>query len=205
MIVDVTVAAGIPPTLVTRVLEEAGDIWRAAGFALVWRRAAAEAAAFARAVDSGPSLPSALRVIVGHERGRAKEENTTPLGWIVFDDPNTPQQEVYVSYVNARALMDRSRGVIGLTNLMPTAELQLFLGRAMGRALAHEIGHYLLASKAHTPTGLMMARRTASELFGSDRRRFGIEVLQRQAIAARLAPAPVVVSRSVQSPKQTRP
>jgi hypothetical protein len=192
MIINVTVAADIPSTLVSRVLNEAGDIWKAAGIALVWQRGAADVASYARVLSSGPRLPSTLRVIVGHERGRAREENTTPLGWIVFDDPGTPQQDIYVSYINARALIEQSRGVVGRIDLMPHAEIETYLGRAMGRALAHEIGHYLLASKVHTRNGLMQARRTSSELFGADRRRFGIEVAQREAIAARLAPAPVV-------------
>jgi hypothetical protein len=71
----------------------------------------------------------------------------------------------------------------------------MLLGRAMGRALAHEIGHYLLASKLHTARGLMQASHTASEFFGADRRSFAIDAAQRQAVAARLRQAPLVVSR----------
>ena len=44
----------------------------------------------------------------------------------------------------------------------------MLLARAMGRALAHEMGHYLLASKEHTKNGLMQAHRTATEFFGPD-------------------------------------
>jgi hypothetical protein len=58
----------------------------------------------------------------------------------------------------------------------------------MGRALAHELGHSLLASKAHSAQGLMKARLTASELFSLPRDRFGIDAQQRAAIAGRLAP-----------------
>lgn len=195
MIVNVSVATGVSSTLVTRLLAEAGDIWKAAGFTLAWRRAAADVAPYARVAESTPYAPPTLRVTVGNERGVAKQENSTPLGWIVFDDVNTPQQEIYLSHANARELLNLSRGVVGRTDLMPRAELETLLGRAMGRALAHEVGHYLLASKAHSREGLMKARRTAAEFFGTGRGRFGIELEQRDAIVARLTPPPVIVSR----------
>jgi hypothetical protein len=194
MIVNVSVAADISSTLVSRVLVEAGDIWSAAGFTLVWRRITDEVVPYARVLDPGAHTPPALRVTVGNQHGVTKEEYATPLGWIVFEDLNTPQPEIYLSYANARALMEVSRGVVGRIDLMPRAELETLLARAMGRALAHEIGHYLLASKVHTTTGLMQAKRTAAELFASSRRRFGLEVSQRAAIVARLVPPPVVVS-----------
>ena len=46
------------------------------------------------------------------------------------------------------------------------------LGRVLGRALAHEIGHFLLRSRNHSPTGLMRALQPASDLVAPDRRRF---------------------------------
>jgi hypothetical protein len=202
MIVNVSVAADIPASLVSRVLAEAGDIWSGAGFILVWRLA--DVAAHARVADARTYAPWTLRVTVGNERGRAKEETATPLGWIVFDDINTPQREIYVSYANAHALMELSRGIVGRTDLMPRAEKDTLLGRAMGRALAHEIGHYLLASKVHTRSGLMQAKRTAAELFAYDRRRFGVDAYQRDAIVARLAPAPVIAGHRGTSSQETR-
>ena len=33
---------------------------------------------------------------------------------------------------------------------MPIFEREMLMARAMGRALAHELGHYFLASKEHT-------------------------------------------------------
>jgi hypothetical protein len=203
MIVNVSASAGIPSTLVSRVLIEAAAIWSAAGFTLVWRREAVEAAPYARVSETAAYTPS-LRVAVGNARGHSKEEYAVPLGWIVFEDVNTPQQEIYVSYANAVALMEQSREVVGRLDLMPLAERETLLGRAMGRALAHEVGHYLLASKAHTREGLMKARRTSAELFSSGHGRFGIELYQRDAIVARLTPAPVIVSQSGASQRDSR-
>jgi hypothetical protein len=125
-----------------------------------------------------------LRVEIGHER-RAGGEYRLPLGWIVFDDPKTPEQEIYLSYENALVLLDNSAGIVGPTKLMPQLQRETMLARAMGRALAHEIGHYLLASKVHTAKGLMMAVHTASEFFGIERVYFKLAPIEQQRMIAR--------------------
>ena len=63
------------------------------------------------------------------------------------------------------------------------------------RVLAHELGHYLLASKVHTKQGLLKASRTAGELFAPEARGFQLDPSQRQAMAARLRRETLVVSR----------
>ena len=65
----------------------------------------------------------------------------------------------------------------------------------MGRALAHELGHYLLASKVHTERGLLKASRTAAELFGTTRGGFQLDPSQRRQIAARMRGESFVASR----------
>jgi hypothetical protein len=48
----------------------------------------------------------------------------------------------------------------------------LILGRALGRALAHEIGHFLLRSQRHSAAGLMRAFQPAEDLMDPNRHRF---------------------------------
>jgi len=82
--VDVIVASDISPSLVTRVLAEAADVWRAAGVTIVWN------------LDGRVS--SRLRVTIGHwANGVARDETLLPLGWIVFDDEGRPERSIYVS------------------------------------------------------------------------------------------------------------
>jgi hypothetical protein len=191
--ITVSASSAVPPALVKRVLEETDAVWRAAGFSLVWRR---ESAAARARVDAGPCLAPGLRVTIGSGRAADAErryENTMALGWIVFDD-GLPDSEIYLSYDNADAYMASARAVVGLVDRMPIAERDLLLGRAMGRALAHEIGHFLLASKVHTPRGLMMATHTASDFFGYERSAFALDAAQRQAVAARLRKEPAVAA-----------
>ena len=91
--------------------------------------------------------------------------------------------------------MDDARAVVGIVAQMPIAQRETLLARAMGRALAHELGHYLLASKAHTERGLMKAIPTAVELFMPDSRPFRIDPAQRRAVQARFRGEPLVASR----------
>lgn len=179
--VNVSVAPDIPATLVSRALAETDAIWRGAGVEFSWRRAPSE------------SAPAALHLVIGHET-RPVREGGLALGWIFFDE-STPGQRIYVSYANVNQLMLDSSGVVGPQDRMPLFEREVLMARAMGRALAHELGHYFLASKDHTSAGLMKAHRTATEFFGPDERPFKLDGGQRSLISARLARESVVVSR----------
>jgi hypothetical protein len=65
-----------------------------------------------------------------------------------------------------RALALRSLGSLARIVLDPE------LGRALGRVLAHEIGHVLLGRPHHDPAGLMRASFPAEELGDPDRTPF---------------------------------
>jgi hypothetical protein len=199
VIVTVVVAPTISVSLVTRVLGEAGVIWRAAGFTLVWHRLPEEAVsvpAVASSVRVAAPATATLRVVIGGDRGIIRNDpNVKTLGWIIFE-AGSPQQEIYISYANATALFEASQEVVGRISSKTIAEREMLLGRAMGRALAHEIGHYLLASKIHTAKGLMQAKRGAAELFSPPRSGFQLLADERRLIAARLnTTAPVARAR----------
>jgi hypothetical protein len=63
------------------------------------------------------------------------------------------------------------------------------VARALGRAAAHELGHYLLASREHARRGLMRARFNADELVSDYGAAFRLEDSDRQALAIRLRDA----------------
>jgi len=134
-------------------------------------------------------------VIVDHSVGDHNSDVATALGWIRFDAPDQPEQELHVSYANARALLEAAAPVVGGVSAMPMLQRETYMARAMGRALAHELGHYLLASKAHTARGLMQTQRSASELFAPARTRFEIDATQKQAVVARLGRSTQVAAR----------
>jgi hypothetical protein len=60
---------------------------------------------------------------------------------------------------------------------------ELLLSRALGRALAHEIGHYLLGTSRHTALGLMRAHFSPLELLEpATRQRYGLTPVDRDAL-----------------------
>ncbi len=160
-------------------------MWRANGITFLWVPGPEEVAPYGRGED-GSYRPSTLRVSIDYERGDARRDMQTPLGWIRFDQPDEPDQVIHLSYANATALLEASELVVGEVSTMPRLQRELYLARAMGRALAHELGHYLLASKVHTAHGLMQTGRSAGELFGRQRVHFELDAAQKQLALSRL-------------------
>jgi len=193
MIVNVVSAPNIPASLVSSLLAETDAVWRGSGFTFVWRRATREVDPYASGNEAGPYPAAILRVVIGNET-RPMRDDRLPLGWIRFDDA-APGQEIYLSYASVGQLMAAAREVVGLLSQMPLKQREILCARALGRVLAHELGHYLLASKIHTNRGLMKASPSAREFFAAEGLGFQIDPSQRQAIAARLRRDPLVVSR----------
>jgi hypothetical protein len=193
MIVNVTATPDASASLVAHLLAEANAIWHPSGVTFVWQHAARVVVPYARASETGPYVPRTLRLTIGDNRG-PERDGRLPLGWIQFDDAAAPEQEIYLSHRNALQMMLESRDAVGDAAQMPMAQREMLLARAMGRALAHELGHYLLASKVHTEQGLMKAILSAAELFSPDSGRLRIEPAQRRTIAARLHREPLVAS-----------
>jgi hypothetical protein len=179
IVVNLSVMADVPSSLVDVTIAETEAIFKRAGISFVWR--------------FGPPSLTTLTVVIGNERGTPRGD-VMALGWIVFED-GRPDQRIYLSFANAQQFLIDARNVVGALTNMPRAERETMLGRTMGRALAHELGHYLLATKVHTQKGLMKAMRTAQEFFSPDRRRFQLEPVQRLEIATRLRGDAVIASR----------
>lgn len=94
------------------------------------------------------------------------------LGLIRFRD-GVPDSEIVMYPDAVAALVSTTR--FGTDDLFsPAAFRDLILGRVLGRALAHEIGHYLLRSRVHSAAGLMRAFQPVTALVAPDRRDFGL-------------------------------
>jgi len=190
MVVTVDVTVDLPPVVVSIAQHEADAIWQPTGVTFIWRRAPrANAPASVNPADPCPPPPLGLRVVIGDNLGHAPADRVA-LGWIVFEADGAPAHEIYVSHRTALEFMISTRGVSRPLAQMPTAEQNMMVGRAMGRALAHEMGHYLLGSKAHARRGLMQATHTAYSFFDVDRSAFEIDKAMRQELAARLRHEP---------------
>ncbi len=61
------------------------------------------------------------------------------------------------------------------------------LSGLLGLATAHELGHLLLGSKAHTPAGIMQPRWTRQQLWAAERNNFRFTLEQAEAIRSKVA------------------
>lgn len=150
---------------------EVGRLWRR--YADVTVQMQADAAA--RAADD------VLTLVVTDSASRSGDG----LGWIDFVD-GRPTHTIYVSRLEASRLAAQAR--VDGRNIAdwPRAMRRLFMVRAIAKAIAHEVGHYLLASRAHTATGLMRSRFTVSELMDPSDAKFRLEPAERAVLQQRV-------------------
>src|SRR5215212_1003316 len=80
LIVSVTTAGDVSPALLARIFAETDAIWRPTGISFLWRRVTREVVQFARAGETGPSVPDTLRLNIGNASGQPRD-GRTPLGW----------------------------------------------------------------------------------------------------------------------------
>lgn len=89
---------------------------------------------------------------------RSALDGVTTLGWIRFTAPDAPESQIHLSRANAEDLMERTASLRDARAI----QHEILLARALGRALAHELGHYLLKSRTHAASGLMRAVRPST-------------------------------------------
>jgi len=176
--VRVVVSDGVDPQVAAGMFRELGVIWKRAGVRIL---------PFADRLEPRPVAAVSLIVSAGWP----PPEASGGLGWIRFimDGDATPAPVLMVSLAATRALVDASN-YRGLSLLhCPLALRRALLARALGRAAAHELGHYLLASREHAMHGLMRARFSAAELICDDAVAFQLEDQARDTLTARLQEA----------------
>ena len=173
--VDITVqGASAPPAVVTAAIEEAAGIWAAYGVDV--RMPGPNDAEHDRAVS--------LAVMLASPEQRMA---TGTLGSILFtDDAPEPAIKLYPAAASAliAAVASNRR-----ENTWPAAPRDQVLARVLGRALAHEIGHFLLRSKSHSRAGLMRAEQIGNDLMAPDHRGFGLSADEVRRLRSNLPPA----------------
>lgn len=173
----------IPSTVPVRQLramtEEAAAIWRPYHVSIDWLTAAQ---------PPGPEdVPIVIRMPpLSASDSRHGRPPRRPLGSVLFVD-GIPDGVVTLSAATVETVI-LAEGWNGrpLTEA-PIAVRQDIVGRALGRVLAHELGHYLLGQKGHARVGLMRAAFKGDELVATDRRAFHLQSNELAALDVRLA------------------
>jgi hypothetical protein len=121
-----------------------------------------------------------VRVILNDRMG-AVHPTQRPLGWITFSASGAPEPVIELSRGNAVWMLDANAS----DRDRPTRGREMLLERALGRALAHELGHYLLAMKSHASVGLMRGVHSRDEFFSPSPASFQLNRQELAMLAAR--------------------
>lgn len=144
-----TTAPTLSKTARAAMLSEAAALWRHYGVILEWLPPTA----------LRPVASNRLRVLVVQKRLAVDgPEQPVPVGELLRPPKGHPV--ALISIEGAQRLMSSVRGRAGY-ELITIDERRL--GIVLGRALAHEIGHYLLDTHTHASTGLMRPNFNALE------------------------------------------
>jgi hypothetical protein len=165
----------LPPLTAATAVAEAAAIWARHGVVVD------VAAPCERAADDA----TLLAVVVTPARTLHAPSRQPALGAIQFDEAGAPAPTITLFLGDLLRFVESARILGAGAPAWPTGLRERAVGRAAGRVIAHEIGHYLLQMPEHTATGLMRAGHSADEFVSPAREGFELS----EEAAARLARA----------------
>lgn len=163
---DITALRSEPPREIQALMREASALWRPSGVKLTWIQSPVSRAL--------PRQALALDVVCDEdETPAAALDGLVRLGSTSFrDGDGVAEPTLRLSVRSVRRLVSDVRWTGHYVADWPPSIRQELIGRALGRVLAHEIGHFLFAWRRHTARGLMRAQFGATELLDPNRRMF---------------------------------
>jgi hypothetical protein len=166
----------LSPGIVRRMIHETSHIWSSLDVRIEWIDPV-DAARAATRVD--------LKVMLEEADDSKLHRGVRGLVLAAIHQPDAPcgpgLARVWVTHVRRHAALIRFQAFQVAS--LPDTLADLFIARALGRALAHEIGHYLLGTARHTSHGLMRARFTPQELVEpASEARYGLDRRDRAAL-----------------------
>ncbi|MEO5823233.1 MAG: hypothetical protein ABIT71_22235 [Vicinamibacteraceae bacterium] len=148
--------AGLSADAREELMREALAPWRAEGASLTWT-------AVMPTRPPGPGEPKDLYVFIEGDAGETADLRHLPMASILFTNGQpTTHITIHAGHVARRLatvrLDDRPLAE------QPRMIRDRILGRVLGRAVAHEVGHFLFASREHESAGLMRASHRIDHL-----------------------------------------
>ena len=139
--VPLTFAPDLPVRARIAIIEEATEIWRATGVAIDWQP------------GGGPCVPGrCVRAMVVRGRSRERNDQARTVGELVRLEGAAAA--VLVSIDEGERIVRAAPGQRPRFALLEGDPL----GTVLGRAVAHELGHYFLDTATHASQGLMRPR-----------------------------------------------
>jgi hypothetical protein len=133
-----------------------------------------------------------IRVVVRRRPASTGTQWRGPLAAVQFDRSGTPLAEIALYLPDLVEMIEHANIPGSGADPSPTILRERAIGRAVGRVLAHELGHYLLRSRTHAVSGLMRAVQNAADLVAAGREAFALsagEAAEWAALSAGPPPA----------------
>lgn len=167
-------AACVAPRVVGRMRNETEHIWSSLDARIEWADSHADADASRRR----------LTVFLEGEGAPAAQAGAAALASLHL--PADPCEggvaRLWIRNVRQQLASVHVGGALFVS--LPQSLGDLILARALGRALAHEIGHFLLGTSAHAERGLMRARFAPLEFVDDLSSRYGLDARERESFAS---------------------
>ena len=129
--------------------------------------------------------PGAVRLAVTFSDNQVPGLDAHSIGSIAFHG-DSPEPTIAL-YPRVAADLVTATAIDEGASDWPAAYRQTVLGRTLGRALAHEIGHFLLRSPGHSPAGLMRAHQSMADLMGFERGKMFLSAPERERLDRMIA------------------
>ena len=167
-------------------ISEAERIWKKEGVHLQWPRPRASEA---------PTAPLRVLVITRREAVASSGDD----GWVVGELlPQPGQRALAIASIAGAERVLMKAGSRRTVLMEPQALSDYRLGIVLGRAVAHEIGHYLLDTATHADSGLMRSAIGAHEFADPSATTFALDDDAGQWLRHRL-----LASRGLNAPAPT--
>jgi hypothetical protein len=168
---------GLPSSARAEMMRETIQLWRAAGVDVEWSELPAAGTAEMPVIGLMMDRlhPQMSVVITPHtpEELRSGPAHPRVLASILFVD-GKPTTMIAAYPEEVQRLLETVRMDVRAVGDRPAAFRHRLTGRVLGRAIAHELGHFLFGSADHAPDGLMRARHRLDDLTSPFHRAFRV-------------------------------
>jgi hypothetical protein len=174
--IDVTALMPMRALQLNAMVSEVTALWVPHGISFTWittplQGGPSSVIPLVRVIDDGCRL---ARVWAPAETGLCTSRGSAqPVGTAIFvEGKATPEDTLFVSVNRVAQIVAGTPFADRPAGEWPSGVHDNLVGRALGRVLAHELGHYLLGMREHSPDGLMQPLFRGDLLIGRDRRMF---------------------------------
>jgi hypothetical protein len=180
-------AKGVDAQVIKIAQAEVVKLWESYGVDVIWEKVW---------TGEASTRPDLFVNFIDQELGGNEGRGASAVAWILFVG-GAPREFINVSLKAANRLLNDTVWLDERPVRMAPLNMQYsLLGRMVGRALAHEIGHYLLASSKHADDGLMRPMITPQQFVRIGHRHLQLMPEDVRALrAARLVNCQLSVSR----------